>query len=493
MKTSRFRFPLLLMVFSILLLLVLQGLWIRAEYRAALDTFSRETNLVFRTTMHQVADSLFFSRWKVIPDTLHAPGRRTFSFTWVEATPDSLAKIAPEQISAITVVQPPKGARQDRQMVVDLRQNAVSEPNDTLAEKDTTANQGAHSQMRFMFNNLSAEINLDTLALLYLKGFNGRHDRLHFDILQKEFKPVPGGDRYRSFAPDTLPFTTSFVPIGATTYAIHYTNAHFFVWRKLIPQAGFASFVMLLMVVSFLLIYRNMQAQRRLLEHKNAFIGNMTHELKTPVATVGVALEALKRFDVLQNPTQAMDYLDMASHELNRLSLMTDKILKTAVVDYQQEIRQYREWLSLRLTTLEVIASFRLLAEGKKIQLKLQAESPCELQGHSGHLAQMIYNLLDNALRYASNSPEVLIRIAEDAEWVWLEVADQGPGIHESHHRRIFEKFYRVPSGNVHTVKGYGLGLHYVEGVVKAHGGRIQLESAPGQGARFIIKLPKHG
>jgi two-component system phosphate regulon sensor histidine kinase PhoR len=103
----------------------------------------------------------------------------------------------------------------------------------------------------------------------------------------------------------------------------------------------------------------------------------------------------------------------------------------------------------------------------------------------------MVYNLLENAFKYADNGPQIKITLTEHPDYLLLAVKDSGPGIEEQHHAKIFDKFYRVPSGNVHTVKGYGLGLNYVAGVVKSHGGKINLESKPGNGATFEIKFPK--
>ena len=139
----------------------------------------------------------------------------------------------------------------------------------------------------------------------------------------------------------------------------------------------------------------------------------------------------------------------------------------------------------------KVISSFRILAEQKGIAFSFQNEGDTTILGNREHLTQMIYNLVDNAVKYAAEGKEITITTGEIPDAVILEVKDKGPGIEPAHRSKIFEKFYRVPTGNVHNVKGYGLGLHYVEGVVKHHNGKISLESRIGKGCRFVVKLPK--
>lgn len=486
MHISRSRFAMLLMALSLSLLMVLQILWLRAEYKSALDAFSRETSLVFRSTMFHVADSLFFGNLRVVQDTV------------TQSTPNiSIYRIETHGKDSLKL-----NLNLNRKMVVTTIKDSVALPGhsvkDDFLPKDaknasTAADTAVVSPMharKILFANYEGIVHSDSLTRLYLKALNGKHDKLKMEVLMKDFDITAPPPSYRNMKPDTLPFTTPFVPFGAKAYAINYLNARPYIYAGLLPQIGFSVFITLLMCISYLLIYRNMKSQQKLIAHKNAFIGNMTHELKTPVATVGVALEALKSFDVLDDKQKTLQYLDMASRELARLSMMTEKILKTSVVDYEQEIARNQGLVALGPLLEKVSHSFSLMAERKKQKLEIDLASQGLVKGHEEHLEQMIYNLLDNALKHAAPCPLIRLRVWEDGGLVYLEVKDEGKGIEEAHHHRIFERFYRVPTGNVHNVRGYGLGLHYVAGVVKAHGGKISVESAAGKGAVFTIKLP---
>ena len=170
---------------------------------------------------------------------------------------------------------------------------------------------------------------------------------------------------------------------------------------------------------------------------------------------------------------------------------MADKILKTSIHDYATEIRKNKSLLNLGDIAVQVLTSFKITAANKGIELLLEKQGKLEVQGNEEHLTQMIYNLTDNAIKYAAEGRQVKIILFELPAHVVMEVTDNGPGIAAEHRNKVFEKFYRIPTGNIHNVKGYGLGLHYVKGVVKHHNGKINLDSQHGKGCRFVVKLPK--
>ena len=438
-----------------LLLTVLQGLWLRSEYRSATNAFNRETNLLFRSTIHHLTDSLIYSRFKIVADvdTLTNPSHQT-------------------------------------RMINIIVNDTLFDSNLTQYKEDSIRRP---SDMRFLFHSYSEVFTADLLEEQYRKTLANNASHIPFTILSKELNRGPGTERMRFEPSDTIPFTTSFIPIGRTAYAASFDKVHTVLIKKLLPQVGFSTFITLIILLSFIQVYNGLRSQQRLIEQKNDFIGNMTHELKTPVATVGVALEAMRSFDVLKDTDKAHQYLDMATHELNRLGMMTDKILQTSIYDYASEIRSNKSPVNLKLLIERVISSFNMLAERKHMSLLFEHGGDVIINGHEEHLTQMLYNLIDNAVKYAYPGPEIIVRLSDAGDHVLMWVIDHGEGIPEIHQKKIFEKFYRVPSGNVHTVKGYGLGLHYVKGVVESHGGKISLESQAGKGCSFQIKLPKNG
>lgn len=243
-------------------------------------------------------------------------------------------------------------------------------------------------------------------------------------------------------------------------------------------------------VFSFWLLYRNWQKQKRLTDIKNEFISNITHELKTPIATVGVAMEALSNFNALNNPERAKEYIDISKQELSRLSLLVDKVLKLSMFE-NREIELQQSPVDLREITQEVISSMRLQIEKRKAVCQLEVTGNAIVKGDKMHLLSVVYNLLDNALKYSTDKPVVNVSIHADTQDVHLQVTDNGIGIPSEYTGKIFDKFFRVPHGDVHTAKGYGLGLSYVWQVVQKHGGSIEVFSKPGEGTTFSIHLPK--
>lgn len=227
---------------------------------------------------------------------------------------------------------------------------------------------------------------------------------------------------------------------------------------------------------------------------KNDFISNVSHELKTPVATVSVAIEALKSFQAINNPTKTAEYLDIAQNELRRLTLMTDKILKTAVFE-NQEILFQKEKVNLTAIIENVLTSLKLVIEKQGAAVNFNTDSePLYVLGDPAHLTNMIYNLIDNALKYSPSESSVTISLTKKEDEIEFVVQDNGIGISSEHHKKIFERFFRVSSGDVHNTKGYGLGLSYVANVIEKHGGRIKLDSALNRGSQFFIYLPlTHG
>jgi|GEM_PF-1049247 len=492
---SRHKYIVPLMVLSLTFLIILQAAWLRSEYRSAANAFRRETNMVFRNTIIQIADSLFFAHFANNPDADTLIIRRDG---------DRLDRLEVRGMQ-----------RKERRVqgngfgdtLMRDKDNRVTHPVDTsnyqvrIVKSHTSTPQTGRSEregrrpsrhFRFFSNAAIRSISTDTIGMLYRQALHYRFRNLPIQIIQKQVNWMEM-DWSRSNRPvsDTLRFATGFYPIGPKfVYAANFENVRRLLFIELLPQMGFSLITTGLIIGLFLLTVRYLKAQQRLINQKNDFIGNMTHELKTPVATVGVALEAMKNFDVLKNPLKAEEYIDMAMHELERLSLMTDKILKTSIYDYKTEIERNKTPIDLSILAERVYNSFRLIAEKNRIQFELKVTESVWVSGHFDHLLQMIYNLVDNAFKYSGNNTNIVMSVALSNGIAELKVSDTGPGIASEHHRKIFEKFYRVPSGNVHTVKGYGLGLCYVEGIAKSHGGKVSLESQPEKGSVFTVSLP---
>ena len=274
------------------------------------------------------------------------------------------------------------------------------------------------------------------------------------------------------------------------TYELSLGNTFGYLTKKLASPILFSLFLVGVTVVSFLLLYRNLQRQRKLTQIKNEFISNITHELKTPIATVGVAIEALRNFNAINDPQRTKEYLDISQNELQRLSLLVDKVLKLSMFE-KKEIELKYELLDLKGVVDEVVSSMRLQIEKHHAIVSTTVEGDTHLQGDRLHLLSVVFNLLDNALKYGNGNIAIKFDLKEKGNEVELSVADNGIGISPEYKEKVFEKFFRVPLGNTHNTKGYGLGLSYVSHVVQRHKGKIEVESQPGLGSKFIITLPK--
>jgi len=274
------------------------------------------------------------------------------------------------------------------------------------------------------------------------------------------------------------------------TYELSIGNSSGYLIKKLASPILFSLFLVGVTVLSFGLLYRNLQRQRKLTEIKNEFISNITHELKTPIATVGVAIEALRNFNAINDPLRTKEYLDISQNELQRLSLLVDKVLKLSMFE-KKAIELKYELLDLKGVVDEVVSSMKLQIEKYHATVSTTVEGDTHLQADRLHLLSVVFNLLDNALKYGNGNTAIKFELKEKENEVELSVTDNGIGISPEYKDKVFEKFFRVPLGNTHNTKGYGLGLSYVSHVIQRHQGKIEIESQPGLGSKFIITLPK--
>jgi two-component system, OmpR family, phosphate regulon sensor histidine kinase PhoR len=304
----------------------------------------------------------------------------------------------------------------------------------------------------------------------------------------------------QSLRPDKL--QTNFLYVGLSK-AYAYQASFGSPVRYIMGRMGWPIALGLLLLgftaLAFVVLYRNLQQQQRLAQYKNDFISNMTHELKTPISTIKVAVEALRHFDALDDPTRTREYLDISAQELQRLSMLVDKVLKLS--QYENRVIEFHLTIfDLRELAAEVIAEMRLSFEkaGAVVQLTAGRAGDAEgggcfdVRADRSHLRSVISNLLDNALKYSRETPVVTVQVAREDGMVVLSVTDNGIGIPAVYLGRVFDKFFRVPSGDHHNIKGYGLGLNYVQHMVEVHRGVITVESKEGKGSTFTIKLRGH-
>ncbi len=252
----------------------------------------------------------------------------------------------------------------------------------------------------------------------------------------------------------------------------------------------FASvFFVLLIAGSFFYMLAMLVRQKKLSEIKNDFVNNMTHELKTPIATVSAAMEALVQFDALDDRNRSLKYIDLSRRELTRLSGMVENVLRISTFE-KQRLVLFKETFNISQIWEETAQKFILQNHGN-VEFQFDLKGPGYIHADKFHIQNVINNLFDNAVKYSGSSAILEVSCYRENEFVVVVVRDHGMGISKEQQKHIFDKFYRVPTGDLHAVKGFGLGLAYVRQIAEAHGGTVGVKSQLGAGSEFTVALPE--
>jgi two-component system phosphate regulon sensor histidine kinase PhoR len=246
------------------------------------------------------------------------------------------------------------------------------------------------------------------------------------------------------------------------------------------------SFSAALIILIIFLFYRTISLlirQKKISEIKNDLIDNITHEFKTPISTISLASESLIEPEIIYEPESIRKYSRIISEENNRLRKMVESLLNTAVIE-KGNFQLKNERLNVHEIILELVNKFSviILKDGGKIETDLAAEN--------FFITGIFSNLLDNAIKFSKDKPEIVISTKNEGRYLEISLADNGIGISKGDVDKIFDIFYRVPTGNIHDTRGYGIGLNYVRKMVEAHKGKITVASRPEQGTKFEMIFP---
>lgn len=274
---------------------------------------------------------------------------------------------------------------------------------------------------------------------------------------------------------------------------VYFPNKIRFLLKQTATMILISAILIVIILMLFIYVIKIIVWQNRLSEMKTDFINNMTHEIKTPISTISLACEALNDVDIKKNEMLAGNYLKVIGHENDRLAGIAEKILQNALIE-KEDFKLKRERLNVHETIAHVINNLAIHVEVKdgSIVAHLKAERPM-MYADKWHLTNVISNLVDNATKYTPRKPEIMIVTENYAEGIAVSVIDNGIGISRENQKKIFDKLYRVPTGNIHDVKGFGLGLSYVKNIVERHGGRITVSSELTKGSKFTVYLPFSG
>jgi two-component system phosphate regulon sensor histidine kinase PhoR len=335
---------------------------------------------------------------------------------------------------------------------------------------------------------------LDSLIRIQLniRGIDTRYEFCIYKPERQEFLI----EQSSAFRKELIEKGNAFVLFQADIYSspeyllVYFPHEKQFLLTELWGMLLISIILIIVIVYSFTYTITIVFRQKRLSEMKNDFINNMTHEFKTPISTISLACEALADKDLRGSSEMVENYISMIRDENRRLAGMAEKILQTAVIDKGQ-LKMKWEKIDLHNIILDVIRNLRIQVEikdGEIIRNFMATKS--RIEGDKVHVTNLVYNLLDNANKYSPKKPVIRIHTENVSNGVVLTIEDNGIGIGKVEQKKIFDKLYRVPTGNIHEVRGFGLGLSYVKAIVEEHHGKITVESEVNKGTKFKVFLP---
>ncbi len=479
MNQAKNRLTVILMLSSISLLLVLQAFWLVKVFEDAKRDLRKDVSIAFEKTIFSMQDSLIQANIRSVPGNDSLPA----FFTRKIIMKDSMMRKNPHADSSVKFF-----ATDDIGSKIEILLSGTPLGDDSLRRimrpMITRINKDSNHR------NFILRLGMDSLRIADIhRNFSMALHQAGIMLPFKVKRILGSGAGFTSEGVSLLSDPASISPVDS--YISYFDHLQPYLLSRIKIEILFSFFLTLVTVTAFVIMYRNLQAQQRLMVLKNDFISNVTHELKTPIATVSVALEALQNFKGIENPQLTREYLDIAQQELGRLALLTDKVLTTSLFD-ERGIRIEIESVDLQKVIDGILSSMKLLfdKQGANVEFK-KTGSDFVFHGSAVHFTNVVHNLLDNALKYSPTSPHIVLHLNDLGEKLKLSVQDNGLGIPEEYHKKIFEKFFRMPTGDTHNIKGHGLGLSYVESVVKAHKGRIEVKSEMGKGSTFLITVPK--
>ncbi|HVZ96146.1 MAG TPA: HAMP domain-containing sensor histidine kinase [Chitinophagaceae bacterium] len=471
-----------LMIISVVVITGFQLYWLRNNYNDAKHNLEVQANVAFQETVRGQHIKTLKLAYNIQPD--HPREKMLFLDKYAKPVNGQIDSREDEILATVSALQSKiADSLHEKRVTITADSDTVSHDSTKIffsgifRSTDTT---GKAIKLVFNLDSLKDTLELPKLIKAYAETLEQQNISVPFSIVK--LPKVVQGDEAMSFATVGI--------AHPVTYQLQLGNTFPFLMKKIAWPVLFSVFLVGITVISFLILYKNLLRQQRLAVIKNEFISNITHELKTPIATVGVAIEALKNFNALHDEQKTKEYLDISANELQRLSLLVDKVLKLSMFE-KKELELKPEKVNVKDLVQEVIKSMRLQIEKYPAAVFLHSEGDTTLNGDRMHLQSVIFNLLDNALKYSRGEPVIDIHLNERENKIQLSITDNGIGIAPEYLGKIFEKFFRVPMGDRHNAKGYGLGLSYVAQIAELHHGTLDVKSEPGEGTTFIITLPK--
>lgn len=483
-------------VAAVALVLVLQCGWLVNYYQVNQERFEKDANLAFedaiKTEFRQRNDTIEQMIYRYVMDTnkvIITSSWRKEDSTWVYLVADKVNKKDRFSFSLKQVNQPILSQTDSTKEKVARRFTQTYREEDLERHVVFFRTQA----IGHYINNKTREFGFDTARLrpIYRELLAERDIREPFLFLMADEDSTLNRSRFPDSLQRRYPIITKSFPTYRAATDVNYVRALFrppvnYLLGKMTGMV-IASLVLLTIVVLALwYLLRVIRREKKLSAIKNDFISNISHELKTPIATITAAVDAMEGFGALQSPEKTKRYLNISREELKRLTEMVNKILNMSIYE-RQDFELNREEVNVD-EMVEALTGTYALAGGKEIDFQYDNRAGTAIvMADQLHLYNVISNLIDNAVKYSTDKVTIDISYYRENGYNIITVKDDGIGIAAGDLPHVFEKFYRVPSGNIHRVKGYGLGLNYVKHIIERHGGWCMAESKPGKGSTFKI------
>jgi signal transduction histidine kinase len=486
-RIPRHKRILALMLVSQVLLLALVVQWIRSQYREQRENLANELTSIYIDTRDRVVDTMLFRNY-VRPVVSHQEVIINYQINDTVRSHRNLAMIRRDEGKAggdegpnvgyvVTAEMIPgkdslikdtlRIRRMSDAMILRSVRMIVTHTQDTLGREPAKKFHSAISPDTTVFVTCFQDSLKNSGMKFKVKWFNNADSVIAAGHLQT-LTIGPGS------------------PFGLPEASVTKYNGYLF--RRISPQIIFSLVLLVLTGLAFRLSYRSIREHVILGAMRNEFISNMTHELKTPVATLSVALESLGKYGLKNDPAASDEFIRLASLETRRLEALINRVLSQSVLEQKGTILETGR-VDLNSLIREVADTMKpRLGQGGTIEF-LPGEDPLEVDGDSLFLKEVIVNLVDNSIKYCDKTPVITIRSGKSGGNAFFSVDDNGPGIPPEYRKKVFDKFFRLPSSNVHNVKGFGLGLSFSKLVVDLHNGEITVRDLS-PGCSFTVKIP---
>lgn len=512
------------MIISILGIVILQGYWIFSAW----NDKEKEFSLAVQQSLMMVADEIqerelsdYIAAYEKLLDSLETPDNESFANVFLfldEGKTNNLIsyytygileedyKITPyldptlgDTIETLTDVKQVKNTTIINKNDVFNRENNIA----TSIEKISTIRRMniANQRIRSTFKNYIANtpihkrLNVNELDYVLKREFDakmivtpyefGIYDNgLATKIKSNNYSEKQKGYRY------SIPIFQDDDSIRNYELLISFPEKDQYVFSSILTIGGLTLFLTLFIVlVSSSALYQIIQ-QKKISEIKTDFINNMSHEFKTPIATINLALDAISNPKIIETPTKVFKYVKMIREENSRMLSQVENVLRISQLERSNQPIQ-KTIVDTHKIIVDAVSHIQLILKNKSGDLKMHLNAKQTLiSGNKSHLTNVVVNLLDNAVKYCDQIPKVMVDTFNEDNSFIIKIKDNGIGMTSVEQKRIFDKFFRAASGDIHNVKGHGLGLAYVKKIIDIHKGEIKLKSKKDFGTIFTIRIP---